>query len=77
MRVNIRETRKNLSSILHRVEEGEDVQIYRRNTEIARIVSCHNIKNRLAGLESFRNSLKVSGKPLSHVVIEDREKERS
>jgi prevent-host-death family protein len=77
MRVNIRETRKNLSSILHRVEEGEDVQIYRRNTEIARIVPSRNKKNRLTALEGFRNSLKVSGKPLSHVVIEDREKERS
>jgi prevent-host-death family protein len=76
MKVNIRQTRENLSSILHRVEEGEEVEIYRRNTEIARIVPSRNKKNKLAGLESFRNSLKVSGKPLSHVVIEDREKER-
>ena len=73
---SIKEARGNLSSLLQKVEHGEEVVITRHGKRIARITSPKGQTKHLPGLSDFRSSLEVKGKPLSHAVIDVRSTEK-
>ena len=75
LEVNVKEARSKLSSLLDRVERGEEIIISRRGKKVALLVSPER-KNALPSLKDFRASISTSGKPLSETVIEIRQEER-
>ena len=76
VQVNVKDARSNLSSLLDRVEAGEEIIITRRGKKVAKMVPPQS-ENRLPSLKDFRSSLKVEGKPMSKEVIDARREERS
>ncbi len=75
LEVNVKEARSNLSSLLDRVERGEEILIKRRGKKIARLVSSENNKL-LPSLQNFRVSIKSTGDPLSKIITDLRNEER-
>jgi antitoxin (DNA-binding transcriptional repressor) of toxin-antitoxin stability system len=75
LEVNVKDARSNLSSLLDRVEAGEEIIITRRGKKVAKMV-LPQAENHLSSLKDFRSSLKVDGKPMSQEVIDARRKER-
>ena len=75
MEVNVKEARGNFSSLLDRVERGEEIIIKRRGKKIARLISPENNKF-LPSLQNFRDSIKLTGDPLSKAVTDLRNEER-
>ena len=74
--VNAKKARGQLSSLLTKVEDGEEVVISRRGRKVARMVPLRESPKRLPNLNDFRARIRISGEPLSGVVIQSREKER-
>ncbi|HUU40167.1 MAG: type II toxin-antitoxin system prevent-host-death family antitoxin [Methanosarcinaceae archaeon] len=75
MEVNVKEARGNFSSLLDRVERGEEIIIKRRGKKIARLISPENNKF-LPSLQNFRAAIKLTGDPLSKTVTDLRNEER-
>jgi prevent-host-death family protein len=73
--VNVKEARKHLSSLLDRVERGEEIIISRRGKPAARLVSPVS-KNTLPSLRDFRASISTTGKSLSETVVDMRQEDR-
>lgn len=76
MKINVKEARSKLSSLLDRVEEGEEVIITRHGKEVARLVRLNDKIKKLPSLKGFRSSIKIKTKPLSDMVIQERKKGR-
>lgn len=76
MQISVREARKRFSSLLARAEQGEEIIILKRGKEIARLVPPERKLKKLSSLKEFRARIKVEGKPLSQIVIENREEAR-
>ena len=78
LKISVKEARRQLRRLLDSVERGNEVTILRRGKEVARLVPITPEKpaRKLPRLTKFRASLRVSGKPLSAVVIKERQKER-
>ncbi len=76
LEINVKEARSNLSSILDRVEKGEDIIITRRGKRVARISNIENNPTPLKSLKQFRNRINIKGKSLSQTIIDQREEER-
>jgi prevent-host-death family protein len=74
--VNAKKARGELSSLLKRVEEGEEVVISRRGRKVVKMVSLREGPKRLPSLKAFRAGVRISGEPLSHTVVRSREEER-
>jgi len=76
-RVNIREARRRLTAIVDAAERGESTLITRRGRQVASVQPVAGGKGRrLPDMAEFRASIKVRGKPLSQVVIEERRRAR-
>ena len=75
LEVNVKEARSNLSTLLDRVERGEEIIIKRRGKKVAQLVS-PDVNSALPSLKSFRSSIKIGGDPLSKKVIDLRNEER-
>ena len=73
--VNIKEARRNLSSLLNRVETGEEIIITRRGNVVAKLVPTKQGGD-LPSMKKFRSSIRSSEKSLSRTIIDSREKER-
>lgn len=76
LEINVKEARSNLSSILDRVEKGEEVIITRRGKRVARISNVVDDSTPLQSLKQFRAKISIKGKSLSQTVIDQREDER-
>ncbi|MBU2511071.1 type II toxin-antitoxin system prevent-host-death family antitoxin [bacterium] len=76
LEINVKEVRDNLSSILDKVEKGEEIIITRRGKRVARISNIDTKPNPLQSLKQFRSKISVKGKSLSQTVIDHREEER-
>ncbi len=76
MEVNVKQARSNISSLLNRIQEGEEIFILRRGKKIARLVPVEKESRRLPDLSKFRNSIQMRGEALSQTVIQEREQER-
>jgi prevent-host-death family protein len=74
--VNAKKARGELSSLLKRVEEGEEVVISRRGRKVAKMVSLREGPRKLPSLEAFRAEVRISGGTLSQTVVRSREEER-
>ena len=59
--VNAKKARGELSSLLKRVEEGEEVVISRRGRKVAKMVSLREGPRRLPSLKGFRAGVRISG----------------
>jgi len=80
MQVSVRELKNHLSEYLHRVEQGEDIQVARHNEPVARLTSIpRTALTRMPGVSW--NGLKakggqsrpvISGKSVADRVLEDR-----
>ncbi len=75
-RVNVKEAREKLRSLLDRVASGEEVILLRRGKEVARLVPPKGNARRLPSLEAFRHSIALKGKYLSAEVVKGRGEER-
>jgi len=75
MEVNVKEARSKLSKLLDKVSRGEEVIVTRHGKKIACLVPTEKV-GRLPSLREFRDSIKLSGKPMSQAVIESRAEER-
>jgi len=76
LEINVKEARSSLSTILDRVEKGEEVIITRRGKRVARISNIVNNPTPLQSLKQFRNNISLKGKSLSQTVIDQRDEER-
>jgi prevent-host-death family protein len=76
MQVSLEEIKTKLGSIIARVEKGEEIILLRRGKEIARIVPPKRDLKPLPSLKEFRASIRVSGEPLSDMVVRMRDLER-
>jgi len=74
--VSAKKARGEWSSLLKRVENGEEVVISRRGRKVARMVSLQESPKRLPSLKAFRSRIRISGEPLSRTVVLSREEER-
>ena len=74
LEVNVKEARSKLSSLLDKVERGEEIIINRRGKKVALLISPER-KNALPSLKDFRASISTTGKPLSETVIDMRQEE--
>jgi prevent-host-death family protein len=59
MKINVNEARSKLSSLLDRVEEGEEVIITRHGKEVARLIRPNDNIKKLPSLKGFRSSIKI------------------
>ena len=75
LKVNVKEARSQLSSLLDKVETGEEVVITRRGNSIAKLVPAEKNKQ-LPSLLEFRAKIQIKKGTLSQTVIESREEER-
>jgi len=71
LEVNIKEARSKLSSLLDKVERGEEIIITRRGKKIARLASLES-NECLPSLKKFRDSIKITGTSLSKAIINSR-----
>ncbi|HUL20699.1 MAG TPA: type II toxin-antitoxin system prevent-host-death family antitoxin [Thermodesulfobacteriota bacterium] len=76
MEINAKQARAKLSSLLKRVEEGDEVVVLRRGKRIARLVPAGKKQAKLPSLKEFRASIRVKGEAMSLSAIQGREKER-
>jgi prevent-host-death family protein len=75
--VNLKEARRRLGELVTAAEHGETVVLTRRGRTVARLVPPDQKDPKgLPDLAAFRASIKVKGKPLSQVVIDNRRKAR-
>jgi len=74
--VSVNEARPNFKEVLDRVCLGGEVTISRHGRPIARIVSVNPRRRRLPDTTEFIKTIKYTGKPLSEMIIEEREKDR-
>jgi prevent-host-death family protein len=75
--VNVKETRRQLKTLLDRVEAGEIITIARHGTVVARIVPPARRPKRLPSLAALRKSIKPKGRTLSRVVRDARTEDRA
>ena len=74
-RISVKEARSNLSALLDQVAAGEEIILLRRGEEVARLVPPQS-QSLLPSLKDFRNSLTITGAPLSDEVVKTRQEER-
>ena len=74
--VSVNVARQNFKDLLDRVADGEEIMIVRHGRPIAKFVPPPPARPRLPDLTEFRKSIKYTGKPLSQIVIEERQKDR-
>jgi prevent-host-death family protein len=74
--ISTKRARGDLSSLLKRVEKGEEVIISRRGKQVARIVPIQTRAKHLPSLKKFRDEIRLRGGPLSQTVIRARTEER-
>lgn len=75
--INIKDTRRQLKTLLDRVEAGETIAISRRGTVIAKLVPPDTRTRRLPSLMTLRRTIRPKGRPLSILVQEARIEDRA
>lgn len=75
--VNVKETRRQLKTLLNRVEAGETITIARHGLVVAQLVPPTKRLKRLPSLAALRRTIRLKGRPLSSVVKQARAEERA
>ncbi|MBI1864452.1 MAG: type II toxin-antitoxin system prevent-host-death family antitoxin [Nitrospirae bacterium] len=71
VRITAKQARDRMSSLLDRVELGEEVVILRRGKEVARLVPQPKIPRTLPPLDDFRGKIRIKGS-LTKSLLEER-----
>ena len=74
-KVSVEEAANNLKALLKRVAAGEEIILVEHDKLVAHLVPPTNKEKLLADMQEFRNSLSVTGEPLSQTVIKARQEE--
>jgi antitoxin (DNA-binding transcriptional repressor) of toxin-antitoxin stability system len=75
-KVTVEEAARNLKTLLERVAGGEEIILVEQDKQVARLVPPSTKAELLANMKKFRDSLSVTGEPLSQTVIKTRHEER-
>ena len=75
--VNVKETRRQLKTLLDRVEAGETISIARHGAVVAKLVPPAKRPKRLPSLAALRRTIRPKRRPLSSVVQQARTEERA
>ncbi len=75
LEINVEDAGGKLNNLLDKVKRGEEIIIIRDGKKAARLVPTDSDEY-LPSLKSFRASIQTSGKPLSRIVIENRNEDR-
>jgi prevent-host-death family protein len=75
-KVSVEEAARNLKALLEQVAAGEEVILVEQDKPVARLVPPSTKEDLLADMKQFRESLAVTGEPLSQTVIKARQEER-
>jgi prevent-host-death family protein len=71
----IKETRQELSKLIKNVQGGEEIIVTLRGEPVARISPIQKGSGpRIGSRKELREKIKISGKPLSQTIIEDRDR---
>jgi prevent-host-death family protein len=62
MEMSVKEARSKLSTLLKRVEEGNEIVILRRGKKVARLVPPQGQGRRLPSLKDFRASIRIKAR---------------
>ncbi|MGA3083485.1 MAG: type II toxin-antitoxin system prevent-host-death family antitoxin [Thermodesulfobacteriota bacterium] len=76
MEINSKEARSKLSSLLDRVEKGDEIVILRRGEKVARLIPSLTEGRKLPSLKKFRSSIRIKGESLRAMVLRQRAEER-
>jgi len=76
MEINVKEARGKISSLINRVRDGDEVIILRRGKQVARLMPMQIEKKMLPCLKNFRDSMRVTGEPISTMISSQRDEER-
>jgi prevent-host-death family protein len=76
MEVNVREARAQISTLLDRIKNGEEITIVRRGKQVARLVPVDPAPRTLPDMRSFRESITIKGEPLSQILLQGRNEDR-
>ena len=76
MEINIKEARSKLSSLLDRVEKGDEIVILRRGEKVDRLISSLTEGRKLPSLKKFRSSIRIKGEPIRAMVLRQRAEDR-
>jgi len=75
--MNTKQARGNFRDLLNRVAAGDEVVITRRGADIARVVPAKSPRRAaLSSHKALRESIRLSGEPMSKTVIRLRREER-
>lgn len=66
------EVQKNFSKILNEIHAGEEITIIKRGKPIAKLTAL-GPKKEIDWPDFYNEAIKLKGKPVSEIVIEDRE----
>ena len=72
MEISAKEARGKLSSLLKKVEKGDEIVVVRRGKKVARLIPFQRKEKHLPQLREFRASIKIKGKPLSATISHSR-----
>jgi len=74
--ISAKEARGKLSSLLKKVEKGDEIVVVRRGKQVARLIPFQRKEKHLPQLREFRASIKIKGRPLSATISRSREEAR-
>ncbi|MBN1759728.1 MAG: type II toxin-antitoxin system prevent-host-death family antitoxin [Chitinispirillaceae bacterium] len=74
--VSIKEIRSNISSLINKVEHGEEVIITRRGKKVAILQGIPAQRRQFQPQSEFREKIRIKGQPMSAVVAGNRSEER-
>ena len=75
--ISVKDTRRQLKTLLDRVAAGETIAVARRGTVIAKLVPPKTRTKRLPSLVTLRRTIKPKGRPLSTLVQDARMEDRA
>lgn len=75
--VNVKETRRQLKTLLDRVEAGETIIIARHGAVVAKLMPPAKRPKRLPSLAVLRRTIRPKGRSLSSTVQQARSEERA
>ena len=76
VRISVEEAERDFKAVLAQVAHGEEVVLMEQDRVVARLVPPRSREQELETMKVFRNSLRVSGEPLSVTVVKARQEER-
>lgn len=76
LRISVEEVAANLKTLLERVAQGEEIILVDGSAEVARLVPPKTRREWVLRAKRFRDSVSLTGEPLSTTIIQSRLGER-